>query len=288
LKRESFYLLELEHMLRTIFIPLLLFVWFSCFGQGNLGRTRLTDMIELPAYSNGKYKEQFAVRYRYTVSYNSKYRIPNWVAWKQTIYNYIKAYPRKESAFDNDDAIQSCPTHGHYDRKYTYGMVHRGHMCPHDASSWEEEARNSVHCMSNIAPQTPMINNGIWKRLEEKCKKWNNDNFVDLYIVCGPILNTITDFIKFPDNTQPIGIPRKYFKAILGRKGNGSFSGIAYIINNYSGKTEYSTIDDIENETGYNLFHNLPDDIERQVESMVQESDWPDWSLGGKATLLNY
>ena len=142
-------------MIRICFSSILLFFWISCLGQGNLGRTRLTDMMELPAYSNGKYKEQFVVKYRYTVSYNSRYRIPNWVAWKQNISNYIKAYPRKNRAFDSDEAIQGCPTHGQYDKKYTYGKFERGHMCPHDASTWDEKARNSVHCMSNISPIVP-------------------------------------------------------------------------------------------------------------------------------------
>lgn len=276
-----------------IFIASLVLIINFSFAEtrGNLGRERLVDMLELPAYSNGKYKEQFAVRYRYSVSFNSKYRIPNWVAWKQTKEHYNKSNNSgRQKVFDSDEELDGCPTYGQYNQQFTHGFYHRGHLCPHEGSTWEVKAARSVDCMSNISPQTPLINNGIWKRLEGKCKEWSDNNFKELYIVSGPILNSIYDYISFPDNSVPIGVPKEYFKAILGIDKNGEYYAIGYIVNNITGKTQYTTIDKIEELTGYNLFHNLSKNnkshIENKIEAEIKEDKWPDLSINGKCTRL--
>ena len=258
--------------------------------RGNLGRERLVDMLELPAYSNKKGNEKFVVKYRHSVSFNPKYRIPNWVAWKQTIQHYEPNYKRLDR-FNYDVDVEGCPLYGDYTNNRK--NVQRGHMCPHQVSSWDENARNSVDYMSNIAPQYYKINqnSGLWNKLEAKCKKWNNDTFTELYIVCGPILKNgssdIYGYITFENGTKPIAIPKKFFKAILGKDKNGDYYAIAYIINNDDSlKGYYTTVDKVEELTGYDLFHNLPDYIENKIEAVVMEYKWTDCSFDGKCPRL--
>lgn len=252
-------------------------------NKPNLGRSRIVDMLELPAYSKGKYQEQFVIKHRYTVSFNSKNRIPNWVAWVQN-KNHYQGTSVKRSAFNSDDIISSCPTHGEYDGKYTNGQYIRGHMCPREASIWTDEARKCADTMSNICPQTPKINNngGSWRKIENACKEWCDNNFSELYIVSGPILSSI--WMWLPTSPE-IAVPQKYFKAILGKKDDGSFSGIAYVFNNdLIGKAQYMTIDQVEEMTGYDLFHNLDKHIEREVERTVDESAFNNCSRNGTIT----
>lgn len=252
----------------------------------NLGRNRIVDMLELPEYSKGKYQEQFVIKHRYTVSFNSKNRLPNWVAWVQNNSHY-KGTSVKRSAFNTDNIISSCPTHGEYDSKYTNGLYIRGHMCPREASIWTEEARKCADNMCNICPQTPNINNngGSWRKIENACKEWSDNNFIELYIACGPILSTIWTWLP---TTPKIAVPQKYFKAILGKKDDGTFSGIAYIFNNdLTGKTYYTTIDKVEELTGYDLFHNLDDSIEREVERTVDELAFNNYTRNGTITRLS-
>lgn len=261
-------------------------------SRGNLGRERLVDMLELPAYNTKKGNEQVVVKYRHTVSFNPKYRIPNWVAWKQTIDHYQPNFPRVDG-FNNDPDINGCAWWEDY--KENGKNIQRGHMCPHQVSSWSKEARDCVDYMSNIAPQYARVNtsSGLWNKLEKACKKWNNDNFVELYIICGPILKNgdseIYDFIEPKKitgaSTNPIAIPKKFFKAILGKDRAGNYFGIAYVINNDASlKGYYTSIDYIEELTGYDLFHNLPDHIENAVEADVKEYKWPNCSIDGKCS----
>lgn len=251
-------------------------------GKPNMGRSRIVDMLELPAYPNGKYTEQFVIKYRYTVSFNSKYRIPNWVAWIQDKSHYQGTKVSRFSAFDSDYEIANCPTHGEYDSQYTKGLYHRGHMCPREASMWSNDARKSVDIMSNICPQTPKINGngGTWRIIENACKEWSYNNFKELYIVCGPIISSITTWLE----TSPkIGIPSQYFKAIIGVNPDGKYCGIAYVFNNdCAGNAYYTTIDNVERLTGFDLFHNLEDTIEKQVESEVDELAFINCSRDGK------
>lgn len=65
----------------------------------------------LPAYSTNKH-DQIIEYERYTVSYNTKYRIPNWVAWElekehtffhysilSVVYNYIIFFKHNKTLF---------------------------------------------------------------------------------------------------------------------------------------------------------------------------------------------
>ena len=250
----------------------------------NLGRIRIVDMLELPAYSKGKYQEQFLIKHRYTVSFNAKNRLPNWVAWIQN-KNHYQGVKADRVAFNSDALIPSCPTHGEYNQKYTNGQYVRGHMCPREASMWTEEARKCADTMSNICPQTSTINGngGSWRKIENACKEWcDNNNFAELYIVCGPILSSIWTWLP---TTPEIAVPMKYFKAILGKKDDGSFSGIAYVFNNdLVGKAQYMTIDQVEEITGYDLFHNLDDSIEREIERSIDEAAFNNCSRNGTIT----
>lgn len=272
-------------------LTVLLICFINCFAfpqtsvKPNMGRTRIIDMMELPSYSKGRYQEQFVIKHRYTVSFNSKNRIPNWVAWIQNRSHY-QGLRVPRTPFNNDDIILSCPTHGEYNQLYTKGLYVRGHMCPREASMWSEEARKCADTMSNICPQTQKINGngGSWRKIENACKEWSDNNFKELYIVCGPIRNTISTWLP----TSPkIAVPSKYFKAIVGKKANGTYYGIAYIFNNdLVGKAYYTTIDKVEELTGYNLFHNLNDNIEREVERSVGEAGFPNFSRNGTITRL--
>lgn len=249
----------------------------------NLGRTRIVDMLELPAYSKGKYQESFVIKFRYTVSFNSKNRIPNWVAWVQNKSHY-QGTKVARSPFNNDEFLPSCPTHGEYNQQFTKGQYVRGHMCPREASMWNEDARRCADTMSNICPQTSTINGngGSWRKIENACKEWTDNNFTELYIVCGPILSSIWTWLP---TTPEIAVPQKYFKAILGKKDNGSFSGIAYVFDNdLVGKAHYMTIDQVEELTGYDLFHNLEDSIERGVEGTIDESAFNNCTRNGTIT----
>ena len=48
----------------------------------------------------------------------------------------------------------------------------RGHLKPAADSKGSMEEMESSFLMTNMAPQTPNLNRGIWKQLEEAVRNW--------------------------------------------------------------------------------------------------------------------
>jgi endonuclease G len=59
---------------------------------------------------------------------------------------------------------------------YTNSGFDRGHLAPAGDMKWSETAMDESFLMSNISPQKPAFNRGIWKKLEEKIRSWAIEN----------------------------------------------------------------------------------------------------------------
>ena len=111
--------------------------------------------------------------------------------------------------------------------------------------------------LSNICPQKPKLNRGIWKDLEEQCRLWALDNG-SLLIVTGPVITG--DMKRLGKNR--VAIPKAFYK-VLCYKDN-------------SLKSMAIPIDSVEKATGIDFFPSIPDDQENEMEAAV---DWSRWSF---------
>lgn len=229
--------------------------------------------LELPAYSPPQINEKIIWHKRYTISFNKKYRIPNWVAWELTYEHTLGNVSRDGRTFIPDMNIANSPIHSDYtDSGYT-----RGHMCPAGDNKWDSQAYNESFYMTNVCPQKYELNSGKWKSLEERCQTTWSKDYGKIYIVCGPIIPKNNK--RYIRDTK-ILIPNLFFKAIL-RETNVNkkihYEAIGYIMTqkdqHYMNKCIY-TVNEIEVLTGLDLFHNLDDRIEEQVEDVVHENKW--------------
>lgn len=126
--------------------------------------------------------------------------------------------------------------------------------------------------MSNMSPQKPGFNRGIWKRLEEQVRTWAEQN-EELYVVTAGILKGDLPAI----GVNRVGVPAYYYKVILDYK-EPELKAIGFILpNEKSNKPLQSfavTVDQVEKKTGIDFFHALPDDIEEKLESLSDHSMW--------------
>ena len=83
-------------------------------------------------------------------------------------------------------------------------------MAPAGDMSWSEQAMKESFYYSNMSPQNPSFNRGIWKKTEELTRIWAVEN-KSLYIVTGPILKKYLPTI----GPNKVSIPNYYYKAIL-------------------------------------------------------------------------
>ncbi len=204
----------------------------------------------------------------YTVNFNSKWNIPNWVAYELTREEVAGVEPRAKNFLPDPD-IYDCPTTDDYkDSGYD-----RGHMAPAGDMKWSAQAMNESFYLSNICPQNHNLNGGDWKALEEHLRTMATQ-YDKVYIACGPIVSASPKTIGV---YHKITVPDAFFKAVLRQKGD-SWSAIGFMFPNQAGHKKLSkyamSIEDLQIITDIDFFVALPDSIEEIIESTYTLSDW--------------
>ena len=85
----------------------------------------------------------------------------------------------------------------------------RGHLAPAADMKWSKVAMKESFFMTNISPQKPAFNRGIWKNLESEVRKWSKDR--NVYILTGGILKK--DLTRIGPNK--VSVPNFFYKIII-------------------------------------------------------------------------
>ena len=203
----------------------------------------------------------------FTSYFNPETHIPNCVAYEIIESETTGDEPRKKS-FEADHKIDGCAESSDY-RNSGYD---RGHMAPAADMKWSKVAMEESFLMTNICPQVKSLNSGIWHRLEQRVREWAARDS-SIIVVCGPIFTPGKPVEQIGE--IGVAVPHRFFKALYAP---GRNIGIAFIFDNDKVKGELRkyavTIDSVERETGLDLFYNLPDDIENEVENQCNYKLW--------------
>lgn len=150
----------------------------------------------------------------------------------------------------------------------------RGHLVASEDRVASKEANMQTFYYSNISPQLQEHNAGVWKKLEEKVRSWGRNSKMRkaIYIAKG---GTIADGqIEATRVRNRIVIPKYYFMALLAEDLEGNYHAIGFLTEHraYSrGEDNLQklalSIDELEEFTGLDFFHNLDDSIEDVVEA---------------------
>ena len=237
-------------------------------GDGQTTEVAASLKYELPKITNTGVSEKLVEHIGYTVSFNTKHNIPNWVAYDLTSEEVAGVTPRAKH-FEPDPQIIGCPTTDDYKNS----GYDRAHMAPAGDMKWSEQAMTESFYLSNICPQNHNLNGGDWKALEEHLRTMATQ-YEKVYIACGPIISANPKTIGM---YHQITVPDAFFKVVLRKKGD-SWSAIGFMMPNQAGHKSLNkyamSVDDIEIITDMDFFYNLPDEIEEIVESSYQLSDW--------------
>lgn len=207
----------------------------------------------------------------YFTSYNHTHYQPNWVAYTLSPAKLTKEAERtNEFLVDPNIQPETANT-----KDYTKSGFDRGHLAPAADMSWSKQAMYESFYMSNISPQAPKFNRGIWKKLEEQVRDWARVKS-SLFIITGPILNE--SLTKKIGKTHAISVPNLFFKAIADTSLKGN--GIAFIMKNEGSQESLShfvvSIDSLEKVIHRDLFHNIPSKKQINIE---KKSDLKYWYL---------
>lgn len=206
----------------------------------------------------------------FCIGWSPRLRHPVWVAY------HVPASARYESGkrpnFKKDPAIGSSPTAAHY-AKTGYD---RGHMAPNFAiaTRFGPEAQSKTFLMSNISPQTPALNRGLWRDIEHRIAELWSNRWGELWIIVG----CISDGQETLSGTD-IDVPTWFYQVIVAQDGNEVRAMALLLEQNVPWKgwpTRYLvTIDELEELTGLDFLADLPDDIEDALEAQRPTRLWP-------------
>lgn len=136
----------------------------------------------------------------------------------------VKLYNRSDR-FTPDKCVKSGTAN---DNDYKGSGYDRGHLAPAADMGWSVKAMEESFYYSNMSPQKPSFNRGIWKQLEELTRDWTVEN-KEIYIVTGGVLNDSLPTI----GKNKVSVPKYFYKVILDYS-EPSIKGIGFIMPNES------------------------------------------------------
>lgn len=110
-----------------------------------------------------KEKEHIICRNAYILDYDDDAKIPVWVAYTQTPEHTLGCFSRSDYfAEDMSLAKESRSTR----KDYLHSGLDTGHMANNEDMSWDLQVQKESFYLSNMSPQYPNFNRGVWKNLE--------------------------------------------------------------------------------------------------------------------------
>jgi endonuclease G len=212
-------------------------------------------------------------RSEFIIGWSNKLRHPAWVAYHVTREGKFDAEGKRPS-FKKDKSIESSPRPDEYSKS----GYDRGHMAPNYAivSRYGEDAQKQTFLMSNIAPQTPQLNRGVWRDIEHRIAELWTQRYGEIWVVVGAVTS--------PENTETlrgtnINVPQAYYQVITAQEGM-QVRALAMLIKQDVGYGEWAarniiTIDELEEITGLNFNPDLPEFIASPLEAELPSRLWP-------------
>lgn len=199
----------------------------------------------------------------FTLFYNEQHEQAAWVAYELTSDETKKVVKRTNKFRPDENVLTGSATNNDYFKS----GYDRGHMAPAADMSWNIETMAESFYLSNMSPQVPACNRGIWKVLEDQVRIWAKENKA-VFVVTGPVLED-----KLPSiGLNKVSVPRYFYKVILDYT-PPKLKGIAFVIPNSATKNNLQSfavnIDSVQRLTGINFFPTLPysqsDSLEKTI-----------------------
>jgi endonuclease G, mitochondrial len=228
---------------------------------------KVDETFALPEYNkNDKYviKHDF-----YTLHYRPEHGQADWVAYRLEGKETEGAEGR-----DNFRPDPKLGAESPMPNDYTSTGFDRGHLAPAADFKFSKDAQIQCFYMSNMSPQAPELNRGIWKILEDKVRTWAKQRD-EVYVVAGGILEK---GLKKIGKKIKISVPKYYYKIILDMSNKKNPDIICFMFENKGGyerlESYIVTMEEIEKRTGINFFPKLPSDIARKVKKAKYTKGW--------------
>src|SRR5450759_379891 len=203
----------------------------------------------------------------YILSYSEPNEQAEWVYYELTPAFVNGSQPRKDE-FRPDPMVSTGSAQL---SDYRGSGYDRGHLCPAADMKLNATSMSETFFLSNMSPQDPSFNRGIWESLEATVRSWAITEGM-IYVVTAGVLTSNKGKI----GASGVTVPQYYYKVIYAPKGQGKM--IALVLPNEKGTKQLPeyvvSVDSVESITGIDFFPALNDSIENALESHSDASLW--------------
>jgi len=244
--------------MRKIFLFFILILSISCKSDDSVQPNSITGFE--PKSAGEIVKHAY-----YTLAYSEENEQAYWVYYVLTP-EFIGGSQSRTDDFRVDSSVS---TGSATLDDYKGSGYDRGHLCPAGDMTLNKTSMSESFFLSNMSPQVPSFNRGVWSTMEDQVRKWALQ-YSKLYVVTGPI---------FKDNLGAIGedkvtVPGYYYKVLF----DGKDKMVGFILPNAKGTNSIESyvvsVDSIEGLTGIDFFPELDDKIENTLEQNSTINIW--------------
>lgn len=228
----------------------ILFLSFNSAPQAQ----RIRDFTPL-TLCDQKLENQF-----YSICYTFTHRVAKYAAHWLTLET-ISGNQSRTNDYRKDNRVEGAVGA----RDYAKTGFDRGHLVPAADMKINRSAMSESFFMTNMTPQRPGFNRGIWQSLERALRKMVKEKG-SAYIITAPLLDA-----GLPQLSKGISIPESFYKIAYFPK---TREMIAYLIPNFSQKgrriSEFRiTVDELEALSQIDFFSQLEDHLEDRLEASI-------------------
>jgi len=209
-------------------------------------------------------------RGEFVIGWSDKLRHPVWCAY------HVRKDARYDAGtrpgFSKDRSVPAAPAPG----DYTKSGYDRGHMVPNYAiaTRYGNDERKKTFLMSNIAPQTPALNRGVWRDVEHRIADLWTARYGEIWVIVGCLSSGHETL-----SGSSVDVHSAYYQLIIAQEGLDVRS-LAVLFDqsvpwNAWAAQNIVTVDELEQLTGLDFYPELPSFIQDPLEADLPTRLWP-------------
>lgn len=189
-------------------------LWQLYYGDDSTGvlqwrgdrRLAIGGLPQATTFSHGTIR--VLVNSAYVVGYSETLGSPVWAAYRIQDLDHLKPPPPRPESFETDLRTMAKVAPDVYRRSH----YDRGHLAPNFAiaTRFGQAAQRETFLMSNVVPQSHVLNAGLWKDLEQRVATNYPARYGEVWVFCGPIFSS-----KPARLSRRVAIPERFFMIVL-------------------------------------------------------------------------
>ena len=226
-----------------------------------------------PQYGIEQTQNRFVCHQGYALAYNTQSKTPMWVVEHLTAEHLKTKNATRENDFRPDPDLPDRQEASL--ESYRRSGFDRGHMAPAEDFRGSVSQMSESFFLSNMVPQNPENNRGIWADLEKNVRGWAVQRG-DLYVITGPIFYGGKPMGWIGRAPSQVAVPTYLYKIILDRHRRQI---IAFVVPNQPAPVSQLShyvvkLSDVERLTGLNFFPQLNPEQKQALSYQVPDGSW--------------